>query len=49
MAAEEVWRRTGESEIQGSLHCAMDDKTVHCFGRDDVVRGVIIVIFVALS
>lgn len=25
-----------EDEIQGSLHFAMDDKAVHCFGRDDV-------------
>ncbi|MGH9597259.1 MAG: hypothetical protein ACRD3K_10730, partial [Edaphobacter sp.] len=28
---------TAKGEIQGSLHCAADDKTVHCFGRDDVV------------
>ena len=26
----------GKSEIQGSLHCAADDETVRCFGRDDV-------------
>jgi hypothetical protein len=24
-------------EIQGSLHCAMDGETVHCFGRADVL------------
>jgi len=26
----------GKDEIQGSLHYAADDKTVHCFGLDDV-------------
>ena len=34
-----VWKRTSNSkckdEIRGSLHYAMDDKAVHCFGRDD--------------
>src|SRR5260370_12162512 len=25
------------SKIQGSLHCAADDGTVRCFGRDDVL------------
>src|SRR6266487_159092 len=30
---------TNKGEIQGSLHCATDDKTVRCFGRDDVRFG----------
>src|SRR5216683_1660745 len=28
-----------KDEIQGSLHCATDDKTVRCSGRDDVCLG----------
>src|SRR6266849_4716005 len=28
-----------KDEIQGSLHCATDDKTVRCSGRDDVYFG----------
>jgi hypothetical protein len=24
-----------KSKMQGSLHCAADDETVRCFGRDD--------------
>ena len=30
------WVLAGASKIQGSLHCAADDETVRCFGRDDV-------------
>src|SRR5258708_5791804 len=30
---------TEKDEIQGSLHCATDDRTVRCFGRDDVCFG----------
>jgi hypothetical protein len=29
----------GKDEIQESLHCATDDETVRCFGRDDGVLG----------
>ena len=32
-------QRQSKDEIQGSLHCATDDKTVRCFGRDDVCFG----------
>src|SRR6267378_8534017 len=33
--------RTGnvKGEIRGSLHCATDDETVCCFGRDDDSLG----------
>ena len=31
-----VGEDNGKDEIQGSLHCAADDETVRCFGRDDV-------------
>src|SRR6266567_2720905 len=37
------WRssiqRQDKDEIQGSLHCATDDKAVRCYGRDDVCFG----------
>ena len=29
----------GKSEMRGSLHCATDDDTVRCSGRDDAVIG----------
>jgi hypothetical protein len=29
-----------KGEMRGSLHCAMDGETVHCFGRDDDPFGV---------
>ena len=30
-------KRKSKSEMRGSLHCVMDDKAVHRFGRDDEV------------
>ena len=36
---EQTETGNGKSEIQGSLHCATDDETVRCFGRDDVDLG----------
>ena len=32
-------KNKGKSEMRGSLHYAMDDTTVHCFGRDDDICG----------
>jgi hypothetical protein len=29
-------RKNRQRKIQGSLHYAIDDKTVYCSGRDDV-------------
>ena len=29
-------KNNSKGEIQGSLHCAADDKAVRCFGRDDI-------------
>jgi hypothetical protein len=31
--------KTDKSEMQGSLRCATDDETVHCFDRDNGVCG----------
>ena len=30
-----------KTKCGGSLHCAMDDKTVHRFGRDDGIWGML--------
>ena len=30
-----------KGEMRGALHCATDDETVRCFGRDDKVWGAI--------
>src|SRR5260370_7864142 len=32
---------TEKDEIQESLHCPTDDRTVRCFGRDDFCFGVL--------